>query len=153
MAGFYRAFIKDFATISQPLNKLTGDNVKFTWDPSCEAAFQELKKHLMCEPILAFPKLHDPFVVEVDASDYAAGGVLSQTGDDNVLHPIAYFSTSFTGSQRNWAPVTKEAFALVLAVRHWHVYLSGTEFILRSDHNPLVHLRNQKIHAANLDAG
>ena len=144
MAGFYRAFIKDFATISQPLNKLTGDNVKFTWDPSCEAAFQELKKHLMCEPILAFPKLHDPFVVEVDASDYAAGGVLSQTGDDNVLHPIAYFSTSFTGSQRNWAPVTKEAFALVLAVRHWHVYLSGTEFILRSDHNPLVHLRNQK---------
>ena len=43
IAGFYRAFIKDFATISQPLNKLTGDNVKFTSDSSCEAAFQELK--------------------------------------------------------------------------------------------------------------
>ena len=32
MAGFYRTFIKDFATISQPLNRLTGDNVKFVWD-------------------------------------------------------------------------------------------------------------------------
>ena len=144
MAGLYRAFIKDFATISRPLNKLTADNSKFVWDSSCEAAFQELKQHLMCEPILAFPQLNKPFVVEVDASDYAAGGILSQIGDDNVLHPIAYFSTSFTGSQCNWAPVTKEAFALVLAVRHWHVYLSGTEFTLRSDHNPLVHLRNQK---------
>ena len=46
----------------------------------------------MCEPILAFPKLHDPYVVEVDASDYAAAGVLSQTGDDNVLHPIPHLA-------------------------------------------------------------
>ena len=144
MAGFYRTFIKDFATLSQPLNRLTGDNVKFVWDTSCEAAFLEIKQHLMCEPILAFPKLNDPFIVEVDASDYAAGGILSQKGEDGILHPIAYFSTSFTNTQRKWAPVTKEAFALVLAVRHWHVYLSGTEFVLRSDHNPLVHLRQQK---------
>ena len=98
----------------------------------------------MCEPILAFPKLNDPFIVEVDASDYAAGGILSQKEEDNILHPIAYFSTSFTNTQRKWAPVTKEAFALVLAVRHWHVYLSGREFVLRSDHNPLGHLRQQK---------
>eukprot|EP00794_Sanderia_malayensis_P010230 gene10230-11279_t len=62
MAGFYRAFVKDFATTSRPLNKLTGDNVKFTWDSSCEAAFQTIKQYLMLEPILAFPKLDEPFV-------------------------------------------------------------------------------------------
>lgn len=143
MAWFYRAFIKDFATISRPLNKLIGDNVQFIWDSFCEAAFQEIKQHLMCGPILAFPQLNKPFVVEVDASDYAARGVLSQIGDDDMLHPIAYFSTPFTGSQCNWAQVTKDAFALVLAVIHWHVYLSGIEFVLRSDHNPLVHPRNR----------
>ena len=144
MAGFYRTFIKDFATLSQPLNRLTGDNVKFVWDTWCEGAFLEIKQHLTCKPILAFPKLNDPFNVEVDASDYAAGGILSQRGKDNILHPIAYFSTSFTNTQCKWAPVTKEAVALVLAVRHWYVYLSGTDFVLRSDHNPLVHLRQQK---------
>ena len=144
MAGFYRAFIKDFAALSQPLNRLTGDNVPFVWDSRCDSAFQKIKQYLICKPVLAFPKLNEPFVVEVDASDYAAGGVLSQKGVDNVLHPIAYFSTSFTGSQRNWAPITKEAFALVLAVRHWHIYLIGAEFILRSDHNPLVYIRKQK---------
>ena len=144
MAGFYRAFIKDFATISQPLNKLTSDNTKFIWDMACEHAFQKLKQQLISEPILAFPKPNDTFVVEVDASDYAAGGVLSQEGPDHVLHPVAYFSTAFTNSQRNWAAITKEAFALVLAVRHWYVYLTGNQFTLRSDHNPLVHLRQQK---------
>ena len=39
---------------------------------------------------------------------------------------------------------TKEAFAVVLAVRHWYVYLMGTNFTLNTDHNPLVYLRLQK---------
>ena len=144
MAGFYRAFIKDFGAISQPSNHLSGDNVPFVWDSFSDSAFQKIKQYLLCKPVLAFPKLNELFVVEVDASDYAAGGVLSQKGADNALHPIAYFSTSFTRSQRNWAPITKEDFALVLAVRHWHIYLIGAEFVLRSGHNPLVYLRKQK---------
>ncbi len=144
MAGFYRDFIRDFATISEPLNKLTCDNVPYTWSNECESAFNNLKQQLISRPVLAFPQLGSPFVVEVDASDYAAGGVLSQLSDDNTLHPVAYFSTAFKGSQRNWAAISKEAFALVLAIRHWHVYLAGTSFVLNSDHNPLVHLRKQK---------
>jgi len=47
-------------------------------------------------------------------------------------------------SQQNWSATTKEAFALALAVRHWHVYLAGTRFILNFDHNPLTFLRSQK---------
>ena len=144
LSGFYRSFIQDYAVISEPLNKLTCDNVPFLWTNQCESAFKELKRRLTSQPVLAFPKLNKTFTVEVDASDYAAGGLLSQTGEDGLLHPIAYFSTAFKGSQRQWAPITKEAFALVLAVRHWHVYLAGTEFILNTDHNPLVHLHKQK---------
>ena len=101
MAGLYRAFIKDFAAVSQPLNRPVGDNVSFVWDSRYDSAFQKIKQYLMCKPVLAFPKLNEPFVVEIDASDYAAGGVLSQKSVDNALRPIGYFSTSFTGSQRN----------------------------------------------------
>ena len=144
MAGFYRNFIPNFAEIARPLNNLTSDNVKFQWDESCESAFAELKRLLSTEPVLAFPRLGEPFVVDVDASDVAFGGVLMQKGKDGVLHPVAYFSDSVKASQNGWAPTTKEAFALVLAVRHWYVYLAGTEFVLNSDHNPLVFLRSQK---------
>jgi len=144
LAGFYRSFIPNFAKICQPLNKLTSEHVPFQWDDSCEVSFSVLKQKLLSKPVLNFPKLGEPFVVEVDASNHAIGGVLSQVGNDQFLHPVAYFSTALQASQKNWSATSKEAFALVCAVCHWHVYLSGTKFVLNSDHNPLTHLREQK---------
>ena len=144
LAGFYRAFISGFATISRPSNSLTSDTVVFKWSDDCENAFKQLKEQLSSEPVLQFPNLNQPFVIEVDASDLAVGGVLSQTGPDDQSHPVAYFSTALQQSQRNWSATDKEAYALVTAVRHWHVYLAGAKFILNSDHNPLTHLREQK---------
>ena len=45
LSGYYRRFIKDYATISAPLNELTTkDNTKkFDWNQQCEAAFLKLK--------------------------------------------------------------------------------------------------------------
>ena len=103
-----------------------------------------MKQCLASEPVLAFPGLGEPFIVDVDESDHAAAGVLIQECSDGQLHPVAYFWTAFNRSQQNYAPTTAEAFALVLAVRHWYVYLAGTNFTLNSDHNPLVYLRKQK---------
>ena len=91
MAGFYRNFIRNFGDISHPLNKLTSDNVKFTWDEHCEESFKTLKNLLASEPVLAFPRLGEDFIVDVDASDLAFGGVLIQEGSDSQLHPVAYF--------------------------------------------------------------
>ena len=31
MEGFYRRFIKDFATIAKPLAQLTSENINFEW--------------------------------------------------------------------------------------------------------------------------
>ena len=118
LAGFYRSFIPNFAKICQPLNKLTSEHVPFQWDDSCEVAFSVLKQKLLSKPVLNFPKLGEPFVVEVDASNHAIGGVLSQVGNDQFLHPVAYFSTALQSSQKNWSATSKEAFALVCAVRH-----------------------------------
>ena len=144
LAGFYRAFIRDFANIAEPLNNLTSDKIPFVWTDECTNAFSALKRALLSHPVLRFPNLQQEFVVEVDASNYAVGGILSQKADDDELHPVAYFSTALQQPQRNWSATTKEAFALIVAVRHWHVYLAGTHFTLMSDHNPLTHLRKQK---------
>ena len=141
LTGFYRSFIHNFAEICQPSNKLTSKNDPFQWDDSCETVFSVLKQKLLSKPVLSFPKLGDRFIVEVDASNHAVGGVLSQVGNDNCFHPVAYFSTALQPSQKNFFST---AFALVCAVRHWHVYLAGTTFTLNSDHNPLTHLREQK---------
>ena len=100
LAGFYRAFIPNFADISAPLNSLTNDNVPFIWTDECEEAFMRLKMKLTSEPVLKFPDLNQPFVVEVDASNHAVGGILSQKGSDEQLHPVAYFSTALRKAQK-----------------------------------------------------
>ena len=91
-----------------------------------------------------FPRVGEKFFVEVDGSDQAAGGVLSQMGNDGELHPVGYFSNALKPSERNWASYTIAAFAILLVTRHWYPYLAGNEFVINSDHNPLVHLRTKK---------
>ena len=84
LAGFYRQLIPHFANISGPLNALTSDNVHFKWTEECEIAFNTLGEKLSSESVLSFPRIREPFVVEVDASDYAIGGVLSQMGGEEM---------------------------------------------------------------------
>ena len=88
LAGFYRNFIQGFGNISHPLNRLTSDNVVFAWNDDCEEAFKKLKECLSSKPVLAFPRLGEEFIIDVDASDVAFGGVLLPKGVDLQLHPV-----------------------------------------------------------------
>ena len=143
LASFYRAFVPNFSMISRPLNKLTSDYSQYVWTEDCEQAFCHLKD-LTSKPILQFPDLSKPFTLEVGASHFAVGGVLSQLSSDQSLHLVAYFSTALQGSQLNWSATEKEAYSLAMAVRLWHVYLAGKYFTLHSEHYPLTHLRESK---------
>ena len=78
----------------------------------CEFAFIELKRLLSSERVMAFPRVGEDFIVEVDASDEAFGGVLMQMGLDGIIYPVAYFSDTVQPSQKGWALTTKEAFVL-----------------------------------------
>ena len=45
-------------------------------------------------------------------------------------------------AERNYSTIEREALAIVKAVREFYPYLSGHEFVLQTDHQPLVHLNN-----------
>lgn len=65
-------------------------------------------------------------MVEVDASDVSVGAVLSQrSGDDQELHPCAFFSRHLTPAERNYDLSNRELLAP-------HVVMSISEPILRS---------------------
>ena len=53
------------------------------------------------------------------------------------LHPIAFQSGTFKGSQLNWAALTIEADAIYMAFHRFSYYLEGARTILRCDHVPL----------------
>ena len=56
---------------------------------------RNLKQAFTTTPILAHVDPTKRFILEVDASDFALGSLLSQTGDDEQLHLAAFHSRKF----------------------------------------------------------
>src|ERR1700719_223523 len=75
--------------------------------------------------------------MEVDAFDYAQGGVISQrdpkTGE---LHPIAFRSHKFNPTELNYEIYDQEMLAIVQTLGHYRHYFEGLghQTIVISDH-------------------
>ncbi|UFO01039.1 hypothetical protein LOK48_06560 (plasmid) [Wolbachia endosymbiont of Corcyra cephalonica] len=118
---------------------MTEDKCSFTWDSSCDSAFNELKQRLCEAPILGYPNRNGRFIVDTDASNTGIGGVLSQEqGDRQVV--IAYFSKSLSKPERNYCVTRRELLAVVKTLQHFNKYLIGRPFTLRTDHAALIWL-------------
>ncbi|RVW98232.1 Retrovirus-related Pol polyprotein from transposon 17.6 [Vitis vinifera] len=89
LVNYYRRFIKGYSGRAAPLIDLLKKNKAWEWDESCQQAFEDLKKAVTEEPVLALPDHTKVFEVHTDASDFAIGGVLMQE-----RHPIAFESRS-----------------------------------------------------------
>ena len=137
LAGYYRRFIPDFATISAPLVALTKKNSKFIWNSAHTKAFTSLKKLLCQAPVLSYPNFHRLFVLQTDASDIGIGAVLAQKDPQGHDHVISYASRSLTDREKKFSTTEKEALAVVFAVNHFRTYLLGKKFSLITDHSAL----------------
>jgi len=76
--NFYQTFILNFSEVMVPLNALTKKDTPFIWTKVEQCAFDQLKKSIIEDGILAIPVEGAPFRLETDASDYAVGAVLHQ---------------------------------------------------------------------------
>lgn len=143
LCSYYRRFVRDFSSIAKPLTQLTEKARTFVWDEQCSKAFLALKTLLTEPPILAFPDPELKFILDTDASHAGIGAVLSQEqgGKERVLE---YFSSTFSGPERNYCVTRKELLAVVRSVKHFHHYLFGRSFTLRTDHSSLRWLTNFK---------
>lgn len=95
-SGYYRRFIKGYATFATSLYKLASGDPKrkkrgvkgmlgpakpFEWSVECEAAFDTLKEKLTTTPVLGYLNYSLPFVLQTDASREGLGAVLAQVQD------------------------------------------------------------------------
>jgi len=152
MAGYYRKFCRNFASVCEPLTNLLKKSHVFEWSVNCKKAFETIKSLLVSAPVLATPDFDKPFILTVDASDVGAGAVLLQEDGNGVDHPIGYFSLKFNPAQRIYSTSEKEALALVYALQHFDFYINPAQYPIRvyTDHNPLVFLnkvrtKNQRL--------
>lgn len=143
LVGYYRRFIKDFSSITQPFTSLLKKNISFKWEMRQQINFEKLKQLLSSEPILQYPDFNKEFLLTTDASDEGIGAVLSQGVIGNDL-PIAYASRTLNKAERNYNTTEKELLAIVWATKHFRPYLYGKRFKIITDHKPLVWLFNVK---------
>lgn len=143
MASWYRRFVKDFATISNPLTNLLKKNRKWHWTEECQESFQRLKECLISAPVLNCPDFSQPFVVQTDASGYGLGAVLTQVNSDGE-RVICFLSRSLTKHERNYSTTERECLSVVWAIQKLRPYLEGSRFTVVTDHASLTWLINLK---------
>ena len=151
LIGFYRRYIPNFAAIAVPLTDLTrkGQPNVVQWGSSQERAFRSLKEHLMHDPILRLPEVEKTFILRTDASNEGLGAVLLQEHDE-IKFPVAYASRKLLDRERNYSVIEKECLAIVWGIEKFYRYLIGREFVLETDHQPLLYLNKAKVANARL---
>jgi len=136
LVGFSSRFIPRFATLTEPLRKLTRKDVTFRFGSEQKVSFQTLKDCLAKTTTLAYYDKFAPIKVIADASPVGLGAVLVQDQNGSMV-PVCYASRSLTDCERRYSQTEKEALSLVWACERFHAYIYGRSFELLTDHKPL----------------
>ena len=138
----------NYSSIARPLLDPTKKTTPWHWGERQFKAFEELKMRMCSSPVLTQPNFDKQFILQVDASAYGVGAILSQEGDPTTLtpslkqqtkpalHPVAYYSATFTATKQNYNIYERELLAIMKALAHWRLYLGWTKvpFIIWTDH-------------------
>ena len=160
--GYYRYFVPNYSKIARPLLDLTKKTTPWHWGKDQHRAFEELKTRMCCGPVLTQPNFSKRFYLQTDASAYGVGAILSQEGENPntsprsllnptrrlkpKLHPIAYYSATFTPTERNYDIYERELLAVMKSLAHWRPYLGWTKepFIILTDHANLQYWKSPR---------
>jgi hypothetical protein len=141
--GYYRKFIKGYAQITAPMERLLKKDCQFGWTDECHQSFDTLKQNMVTEPILVFPNWSKAFHVHVDAYSIALGEVLEQTGEGDIDYPLAFSSRNLSTAEINYTTTEREGLAMVYALHKFRHYLLGGHFKMFIDHSVLKYLVNK----------
>lgn len=142
-ALFFHHHVPDYSEWSARLYEMT--HATFVWDPGqwtydYVGHFDRFKEALQQSATLHFPDYSLPWVLRVDASQYAVGAVLFQevTDGDTVIHqPIAFSSKRFSEPATKWDAYKRECYAIFHGVHTFAYYLRGKHFLVETDHRNL----------------
>lgn len=123
MINYYGRFIKNLSTILAPLQVLLQKETTYKWLQNCERAFQLAKKEFQNDTVLVHydPKL--PLILATDASFYGVGAVLSHQYSDGTERVLQYASQTLMSTQRRYAQIDREAYAIIFGIKKFPQYL------------------------------
>jgi hypothetical protein len=142
---YYRKFIKGYAQITVPMEKLLRKDTKYQWNDECQHDLDTLKENMVTTPILVFLYWEKKFHVHVDASTIALGSILAQPGARDLDHPIVFATRKLLDSKKNYNMTEREGLAMVYALHKYRHYLLGKHFKMFTYHSALKYLVNKPV--------
>ena len=151
LASYYRRYIRDFASKTAAISNLLSGKAprQIKWTSECDEGLQYIKSCLSKAPVLLLADMDKPFVVRTDASSVGIGGVLLQDCE-GVEHPVAYVSRKLLPQETRYSTIERECLAIVWVLSKFARYLWGREFVLQTDHKPLLYLRSGRFRNARI---
>ena len=154
LINFQRKFISNCSLIAKPLSELTGkpNRQKIEWTVERTMAFETLREEVAKEISLSYPD-YSPNACKlelfVDASGSGAGACLVQM-QDGLYKTIGHASMVFSTTQTRYSTIERELTAIRFGIQAFRSFIYGVQFVLYSDHKPLIYLRNMSIYNSRL---
>ena len=151
LTNYFRRHVPNYSEIANPLEKLThgydkrNKRKKIKWTAELNRSFTELQTAVGNCPRLYYhdEKSGDEVFLETDASDYGIGAYLFQVRYKNgkrYEYPICFISKSLNETERKWATIEKEAYAIFYAFQKFEHLIRDIHFVLRTDHENLTYI-------------
>lgn len=118
LVGFSSRFIPQFATLSEPLRRLTRKEFILIFGPEQKTTFQALKDELAKAGILAYFDKEAPNKIIADASPVGLSAVLIQEQKGEEV-PIWYVSRSLSDCERRYSQTEKKP-------QRWYGHVKGS---------------------------
>lgn len=109
------------------MSDLLKKNTSYTWNPTTNEAFEEIKKRIASAPTLVSPDFAKDFIIYSFASRDTIAGILRQKDDEGDERPIAFMSKPLCDSETRYTIIEKQAYTLVKSVKHFRAYVRYTK--------------------------
>ena len=134
MVNYYRDMWRRRSHILAPLTALSSKSIPWKWGAAEQAAFDEAKRVIAREAILAFPDFNEEFHIYTDASDYQLGAVIMQKDK-----PIAFYSRKLNSAQKRYTTGEQELLSIVETLKEFKNILLGQRITVHTDHKNLLY--------------
>src|SRR5687767_9582304 len=132
MINYYRDIWPQRSHILVPLTGLTSENMPWKWTEEAQNAFDEMKRAIARETLLAYPNFNEVFDIHTDASLYQLGACISQNGK-----PIAFYSRKLNPAQTRYTTTERELLSIVEVLKEFRNILLGQQIRVHTDHENL----------------
>ena len=114
MMNFCARFISDYATVCEPIRRLTRKDTEWSWQKEQQTTFEKLTELLSENATMAYYDPQKKSEIIVDASPVGLGAICVQNG-----RVVSYASKALTDTESRYNQTEREALAVVWGCEHY----------------------------------